>query len=72
MSVWEAKTQGVTGQHCQGSRLRLSQEDGEVLEKTHRPSLARTLWLTVVPGLGVLLGSQRILCPTVTQTQRLP
>ena len=34
MSVWETKTQGDSGQRWQGSRLRLSQEDGEVPEKT--------------------------------------
>ena len=32
MSVWETKTQGVSGQRWQGPRLRLSQEDGEVPE----------------------------------------
>ena len=45
---------------------------GRCLRKPHPPSLAQTLWLTVVPGLRVLLGSQRILCPPVTQTQGLP
>ena len=45
---------------------------GRCLRKPHPPSLAQALWLTVVPGLGVLLGSQRILCPPVTQTQGLP
>lgn len=44
---------------------------GRCLRKPHPPSLAQALWLTVVPGLGVLLGSQRILCPPVTQTQGL-
>lgn len=34
VSVWETKSQGVSGQRWQGSRLRLSQEDGEVPEKT--------------------------------------
>ena len=45
---------------------------GRCLRKPHPPSLAQTLWLTVVPGLRILLGSQRILCPPVTQTQGLP
>ena len=63
---------GVSGQRWQGSRLRFPGKMGRCLRNLHPPSLAPTLWLTVVPGLGVLPGSHRILCPTVTQTQGLP
>lgn len=72
VSVWETKSQGAQDSAGRGPGSGFPRKMGRCLRKPHPPSLAQALWLTVMPGLGVLLGSQRILCPPVTQTQGLP